>query len=103
MEVVFVVYFVFVEVVVYVVLFDKGEDDVKVIVILYQDVNLSFEELFYWVIELVFYYVLLCYIEFCDSLLKNLQGCVLKYQLCDEGKMVDIWDLEDIDIKVVKK
>jgi len=49
------------------------------------------------------YYALPRYIEFRDSLPKNPQGRVLKYQLRDEGKTADTWDLEDTDIKVAKK
>lgn len=34
---------------------------------------------------------------------KNPQGRVLKYQLRDEGKTPNTWDLETTDIKVTKR
>lgn len=103
MEAAFAVHPALAEVAVHAVPSDKGEDDVKVTAILHQDVNLSPEELFHWATESVPYYALPRYIEFRDSLPKNPQGRVLKYQLRDEGKTADTWDLEDTDIKVAKK
>jgi len=91
------------EVAVHAVPSDKGEDDVKVTAVLRQGARLTPEELFHWATDSVPYYALPRYIEFRDSLPKNPQGRVLKYQLRDEGKTADTWDLEDTDIKVVKK
>ena len=91
------------EVAVHAVPSDKGEDDVKVTAVLHQGARLTPEELFHWATDSVPYYALPRYIEFRDSLPKNPQGRVLKYQLRDEGKTADTWDLEDTDIKVAKK
>ncbi|TRO11962.1 ATP-dependent acyl-CoA ligase [Ectopseudomonas mendocina] len=91
------------EVAVHAVPSDKGEDDVKVTAVLHQGARLTPEELFHWATNSVPYYALPRYIEFRDSLPKNPQGRVLKYQLRDEGKTADTWDLEDTDIKVAKK
>ena len=43
------------------------------------------------------------YIEFRDTLPRNPQGRILKYQLRDEGKTPNTWDLEATDIKVAKR
>ncbi|WP_137822492.1 ATP-dependent acyl-CoA ligase [Pseudomonas sp. D(2018)] len=91
------------EVAVHAVPSDKGEDDVKVTAVLHQGARLTPEELFHWATDSVPYYALPRYIEFRRNLPKNPQGRVLKYQLRDEGKTADTWDLEDTDIKVAKK
>jgi crotonobetaine/carnitine-CoA ligase len=91
------------EVAVHAVLSDKGEDDVKVTSILREGSTLRHEQLFEWATERVPYYSLPRYIEFRDSLPKNPQGRVLKYQLRDEGKTAATWDLEETDIKVNKR
>lgn len=91
------------EVAVHAVPSDKGEDDVKVTAILKPGCVLSPEDLFKWAIDSVPYYALPRYIEFRDSMPKNPQGRVLKYQLRDEGKTPDTWDLETTDIKVSKR
>ena len=91
------------EVAVHAVLSDKGEDDVKVTAILHAGASLTEEELFRWATDSVPYYALPRYIEFRDSLPKNPQGRVLKYQLRDEGKTAHTWDLEETDISVSKR
>ncbi len=91
------------EVAVHAVLSDKGEDDVKVTAILHEGASLTEEELFHWATDAVPYYALPRYIEFRDTLPKNPQGRVLKYELRDEGKTANTWDLEDTDINVKKR
>jgi crotonobetaine/carnitine-CoA ligase len=91
------------EVAVHAVPSDKGEDDVKVTAILHEGATLKPEQLFLWATESVPYYALPRYIEFRSSLPKNPQGRILKYQLRDEGKTPNTWDLEDTDIKVAKR
>lgn len=91
------------EVAVHAVLSDKGEDDVKVTAILHEDAKLTEEELFHWATDAVPYYALPRYIEFRSTLPKNPQGRVLKYQLRDEGKTENTWDLEDTNISVKKR
>lgn len=91
------------EVAVHAVLSDKGEDDVKVTAILHEDAKLTEEELFRWATDAVPYYALPRYIEFRSTLPKNPQGRVLKYQLRDEGKTENTWDLEDTNISVKKR
>jgi carnitine-CoA ligase len=59
--------------------------------------------LFHWATDAVPYYALPRYIEFRDTLPKNPQGRILKYQLRDEGKTVSTWDIEATDIKVAKR
>jgi carnitine-CoA ligase len=49
------------------------------------------------------YYALPRYIEFRDSMPKNPQGRVLKYQLRDEGKTATTWDQEASGITVTKR
>jgi len=91
------------EVAVHAVPSDKGEDDVKVTAILRPGAELTAEALFHWSTSAVPYYALPRYIEFRDTLPKNPQGRILKYQLRDEGKTVSTWDLDDTDIKVAKR
>lgn len=91
------------EVAVHAVPSDKGEDDVKVTAILKPGAQLTAETLFYWSTNAVPYYALPRYIEFRDTLPKNPQGRILKYQLRDEGKTTNTWDLEATDIKVAKR
>jgi crotonobetaine/carnitine-CoA ligase len=91
------------EVAVHAVPSDKGEDDVKVTAVLRPGATLTPEALFHWATDAVPYYALPRYIEFRESLPKNPQGRVLKYQLRDEGKTAHTWDLETTDIKVSKR
>jgi carnitine-CoA ligase len=91
------------EVAVHAVPSDKGEDDVKVTAILKPGSTLKPEELFKWATDAVPYYALPRYIEFRSSMPKNPQGRVLKYQLRDEGKTPETWDLEETDIKISKR
>ena len=91
------------EVAVHAVPSDKGEDDVKVTAILKPGSNLQPEALFHWAVDAVPYYALPRYIEFRESMPKNPQGRVLKYQLRDEGCTAGTWDLERTDIKVSKR
>ena len=91
------------EVAVHAVPSDKGEDDVKITAILNPGSALTAEALFHWATDAVPYYALPRYIEFRDTLPKNPQGRILKYQLRDEGKTANTWDLEATDIKVAKR
>lgn len=91
------------EVAVHAVPSDKGEDDVKVTAVLKPGAALRPEALFHWATDAVPYYALPRYIEFRETLPKNPQGRVLKYQLRDEGKTAATWDLEATDIKVAKR
>lgn len=90
------------EVAVHAVASDKGEDDVKVTAILRTGSTLTAEALFHWAADAVPYYALPRYIEFRETLPKNPQGRVLKYELRAEGKTALTWDLEATDIKVRK-
>jgi crotonobetaine/carnitine-CoA ligase len=91
------------EVAVHAVPSDKGEDDVKVTAVLKPGSALEPAELFRWAIDAVPYYALPRYIEFRGSLPKNPQGRVLKYELREEGRTPNTWDLEETDIKVSKR
>lgn len=103
MEAAFAVHPALAEVAVHAVPSDKGEDDVKVTAVLHEGACLTPEELFNWAVESVPYYALPRYIEFRTNLPKNPQGRVLKYELREEGKTADTWDLEDTEIKVAKR
>ena len=81
----------------------RGEDDVKITAVLAPGATLSEEALFHWCCDKVPYYALPRYIEFRETLPKNPQGRVLKYQLRDEGKTAATWDLEDSGIQVAKR
>ncbi len=81
----------------------RGEDDVKVTAVLAAGATLTEEGLFHWSTDKVPYYALPRYIEFRDTLPKNPQGRVLKYELREEGKTAKTWDLEDTDIQVAKR
>lgn len=81
----------------------RGEDDVKVTAVLAHGATLSEEALFLWSVDKVPYYALPRFIEFRETLPKNPQGRVLKYQLRDEGKTSATWDLEDTEIQVAKR
>lgn len=91
------------EVAVHAVPSDKGEDDVKVTAMLRPDMTLSPEDLFRWAVDAVPYYALPRYIEFRDSLPKNPQGRVLKYELRDQGCTPTTWDQEASGIQVAKR
>lgn len=82
---------------------DKGEDDVKVTAILKPGSALSPAALFEWATDAVPYYALPRYIEFRQTLPKNPQGRVLKYELREEGRTAATWDLEETDIQVKKR
>ena len=62
-----------------------------------------YEDLFQWAIDAVPYYALPRYIEFRDSLPKNPQGRVLKYELRDQGCTPATWDQETSGIQVTKR
>jgi crotonobetaine/carnitine-CoA ligase len=91
------------EVAVHAVPSDKGEDDVKVTAMLRPEMQLSPEDLFRWAIDAVPYYALPRYIEFRDSLPKNPQGRVLKYELRNQGCTPTTWDQEASGIQVNKR
>lgn len=91
------------EVAVHAVPSPRGEDDVKVTAIRRPDSSLTEEALFHWCVDKVPYYAIPRYVEFRETLPKNPQGRVLKYQLRDEGKTPDTWDLEATGIKVAKR
>ena len=91
------------EVAVHAVASDTGEDDVKVTAILREGSPLTAEALFHWATDAVPYYTLPRYIEFRDTLPKNPQGRILKYELRAEGKAAQTWDWESNDIKVSKR
>ncbi len=91
------------EVAVHAVASDKGEDDVKVTAILREGSTLTAEALFHWATDAVPYYALPRYIEFRDTLPRNPQGRILKYELRAEGKTAQTWDWEATDIKVSKR
>jgi len=80
-----------------------GEDDVKVTAVLHPESTLTAEQLFRWAMDKVPYYALPRYIEFCESLPKNPQGRVLKYELRERGKTPTTWDQEDTHIKITKR
>ena len=91
------------EVAVHAVPSDKGEDDVKVTAMLRPGMSLSPEDLFRWAVDAVPYYALPRYIEFRDTLPKNPQGRVLKYELRDQGCTPTTWDQEASGIQVAKR
>ncbi len=91
------------EVAVHAVPSPRGEDDVKVTAVLHPQASLAPEALFHWAVDAVPYYALPRYIEFRDSLPKNPQGRVLKYQLRDEGCTAATWDQETSGIAVAKR
>jgi carnitine-CoA ligase len=80
-----------------------GEDDVKITAVRHPHSTLTEEQLFRWSVDKVPYYALPRYIEFRESLPRNPQGRVLKYELRAEGKTAATWDLEDTNIKVEKR
>jgi carnitine-CoA ligase len=81
----------------------NGEDDVKVTAVLHRQSQLTAEQLFRWSVEKIPYYALPRYIEFRESLPRNPQGRVLKYELREQGKTPATWDLEDTDIRVERR
>lgn len=91
------------EVAVHAVPSPRGEDDVKVTAILQPGATLAPEDLFRWAVDAVPYYALPRYIEFRDTMPKNPQGRVLKYQLREEGKTATTWDQETSGIIVAKR
>jgi carnitine-CoA ligase len=80
-----------------------GEDDVKVTAVRQPQSQLTEEELFRWTVGKVPYYALPRYIEFRESLPKNPQGRVLKYELREQGRTPTTWDQEETDIKIEKR
>lgn len=80
-----------------------GEDDVKVTAVLRPGAKLTEEALCRWAVDQVPYYAVPRYIEFRDTLPRNPQGRVLKYQLRDEARTPATWDREASDIELVKR
>jgi crotonobetaine/carnitine-CoA ligase len=91
------------EVAVHAVRAKTGDDDVKVTAVLRPDHSLSESALFHWIVERVPYFAIPRYVEFRRELPKNPQDKVLKFKLREEGKTDDTWDLEQTDIKIVKR
>jgi carnitine-CoA ligase len=79
------------------------EDDVKLTAILKPGVTLSEEALCRWAIDKMPYYAVPRYIEFRADMPRNPQGRILKYILRDEGVTPQTWDIEQSDIKLVKR
>ena len=80
-----------------------GDDDVKVTIVLKLGEHVSEEELCRWIIERVPYYAVPRFIEYRESLPKNPQDKVLKYQLRDEGCTPTTWDIETSSITLIKR
>ena len=91
------------EVAVHAVPSSLGDDDVKVTIVLKPGEHVGEEELCRWIIERVPYYAVPRYIEYRESLPKNPQDKVLKYQLRDEGCTPTTWDIETSSITLVKR
>jgi crotonobetaine/carnitine-CoA ligase len=81
----------------------NGEDDVKITAVRQSQSQLTEENLFRWSMGKVPYYALPRYIEFRESLPKNPQGRVLKYELREQGRTAATWDLEETNIKIEKR
>ena len=82
---------------------DMTEDDVKVTVVRREDADLSEEQLCRWSLDQLPYFAVPRYVEFRLELPRNSTGKVLKQVLRDEGVTSATWDIEDSDIKVVKR
>lgn len=80
-----------------------GDDDVKVTAVLRPGAELGERAYCLWIAERVPYFAVPRYIEFRDTLPKNPQEKILKYQLRDEGRTVATWDIEESDIRVSKR
>ncbi len=91
------------EVAVHAVFSPAGEDDLKVTAVLHAGAALSEADLCRWCLDKVPYYAVPRYIEFRETLPKNPQGRVLKYQLRDEGATPATWDIDTSDVRVSKR
>ena len=78
-------------------------DDLKLTAKLVPAATVSEEALCRWIAERVPHYAVPRYIEFRETMPKNPQGRVLKYQLRDEGKTAATWDQETSGITVAKR
>jgi crotonobetaine/carnitine-CoA ligase len=79
------------------------EDDVKVTAVLREGALLSEADLCRWCLDKLPYFAVPRYIEFRAELPRNATGKVLKHQLRDEGATSVTWDIENSDVKVVKR
>jgi crotonobetaine/carnitine-CoA ligase len=91
------------EVAVHAVFSPLGEDEVKVTAVRKAGATLTEEALCRWSLDKVPYYAVPRFIEFRDTLPRNPQGKVLKYQLREEGQTVTTWDLSKSSIELVKR
>jgi crotonobetaine/carnitine-CoA ligase len=82
---------------------DVTEDDVKVTAVRRDGASLTEEQLCRWSIDELPYFAVPRYVEFRDQLPRNATGKVLKHQLRDEGVTSSTWDIEQSDVKVVKR
>ncbi len=103
METVFSMHPAIAEVAVHAVLSDLSEDDIKVTAVLHPEAKLTADELCRWSLDKVPYFAVPRYIEFREALPRNPIGRVLKFQLRDEGRTAATWDIEESDIKIVKR
>ena len=103
METVFSMHPAIAEVAVHAVLSDLSEDDIKVTAVLHPEAKLTADELCRWSLDKVPYFAVPRFIEFREALPRNPIGRVLKFQLRDEGRTAATWDIEESDIKIVKR
>lgn len=80
-----------------------AEDDIKVTIVLNEDVPVTEEELCRWSIDQLPHFAVPRYYEFRAELVKNPTGRVLKYRLREEGKTPNTWDRETAGIVVRRK
>ncbi|WP_068089057.1 AMP-binding protein [Novosphingobium rosa] len=91
------------EVAVHAVGAQTGEDEIKVTVVLRDDVLMTEEELCLWSIDNLPHFAVPRYVEFRAALPKNPTGRVLKYQLRDESVTPTTWDREAAGIQVRRR
>ena len=80
-----------------------GDDEVKVTAVLRPDATLDAAGYCLWIADRVPYFAVPRYIEFRDSLPRNPQEKVLKYQLRAEGVTPATWDMEAAGIKIARR
>ena len=85
------------------VLSDKGEDDLKVTIVLKAGATVTEEQLCQWSFDELPYFAVPRYIEFRPELPRNPVGRILKYKLREEGCTPATWDLEKSGLQLKKR
>ena len=81
---------------------DMQEDEVKIVVVKNKDIKLTEEELLYYCVKKMPYFMVPRYIEFKEELPRTALTKVKKVELRKEGVTLNTWDCEANGIRVTR-